>query len=143
MLLSKFGNEVLSKGATAVLPQNLSREWLDRIQKMADDFLDANFENGECLEEGFVADPILSACVSEILSYLHHGYVDITEREMFEMLTMYALTVTIETVGRETDLGLEQPSLDDIFTRNRFAQLKRIKPELSPILETVCLAEKE
>ena len=143
MLLSKFGNEVLSKGATAVLPQNLSREWLDRIQKMADDFLDANFENGECLEEGFAADPILSACVSEILSYLNHGHDYIEEREMFKMLTMYSLAVTIETVGRQTDLGLEQPTLDDIFTRKRLAQLKRIKPELGPILETVCLAEKE
>jgi hypothetical protein len=100
-----------------------------------------NFANGECIEEGFVADPILSACVSEILSYLHHGHDDIEEREMFKMLTMYSLAVTIETVGRETDLGLEQPTLDDIFTKKRFEQIKRIKPELGPILETVCLAD--
>ena len=143
MLLSKFGNEVLSKGATAVLPQNLSREWLDRIQKMADDFLDSNFEDGECLEEGFSADPILSACVSEILNYLNRGHDEIEESEMFKMLTMYSLAITIETVGRETDIGLEQPTLDDIFTRQRLVQLKKLKPELGKILETVCLADEE
>ena len=143
MLLSKFGNEVLSKGATAVLPQNLTYEWLGRIQKMADEFLDANFDGDQCKYNDFAVDSILSACVSEILSYQNNGYVDIQERDMFEKLTMYALSVTIESVGKEADVGLDQPTLEDIFDLNRFTQFRQIKPELGAILDTICLTEKE
>ena len=143
MLLSKFGNEVLSKGATAVLPQNLTYEWLGRIQKMADEFLDANFDGDHCKYNDFDVDPILSACVSEILGYLNSGHVDIQERDLFEKLTMYALSVTIESVGKETDVGLEQPTLENIFSPSRFAQLRQFKPELGAILDAVCLSEKE
>ena len=139
MLLSKFGNEVLSKGPEAVLPQNLTPEWLKTIQKMADDFLDANFDGENCRWTGFAVDPVLSACVSEILSYLNDGNVEIQERELFEKLTMYSLAVTVETVSKETAIGLAAPTLDNIFDRQRFRDLKRIKPEFGPILEIVCL----
>ena len=66
MLLSKFANEVLSRGAAALLPFNLSLEWLTALQKMADDFLDLNFQSDDCADVGEIVDPILSACVSEI-----------------------------------------------------------------------------
>ena len=42
-MLSQFNNEVLSYGPTAVLPQNLNSTWINKLQKMADDFLDSNF----------------------------------------------------------------------------------------------------
>lgn len=96
MLLSKFGNEVLSRGANAVLPQNLNQEWLPIVQRMADEFLDANFDGDTCRVNGFFSDPILSACVSEILSHQNDGKVDIREAEMFEKLTLYSLAVTLE-----------------------------------------------
>ncbi len=139
MLLSKFGNEVLSKGPEAVLPQNLTPEWLKRIQKMADEFLDTNFDGEKCRWSGFTVDPILSACVSEIFSYLNDGNVEIQERELFEKLTMYSLAVTVETVAKETEIGLASPTLVDIFNKQRFRELKLIKPEFGPILEIVCL----
>ena len=140
MLLSKFGNEVLSKGAEAVLPHNLTSEWLSRLQKMADDFIDVNFDDGQCKYENYRVDPILSACVTEITSYQNEGYSDIKERDMFEKLTMYALSVTIESVNKKADLGLGQPTLDNIFDRNRFLQLRKIRPELGAILDMVCLS---
>lgn len=139
MLLSKFGNEVLSKGPQAVLPQNLTPGWLKIIQKMADDFLDTNFDGENCRWTGFAVDPILSACVSEILIYLNDGNVDIHERELFEKLTMYSLAVTVETVSQETEIDLAAPTLDNIFDKQRFRDLKRIKPEFGPILDIVCL----
>ena len=139
MTLSKFGNEVLSKESEAVLPQNLSSEWLGRIQKLADDFFDINFHDGQCRYENYTVDPILSACVTEILDYQNEGQLDIQERDMFEKLTMYALSVTIESVRKEADVGLEQPTLDNIFTRNRYMQLKQVRPELGAILDAVCL----
>jgi hypothetical protein len=42
-MLSEFYNEVLTYGPVAVLPQNLNDKWIQQLQKMADDFLDSNF----------------------------------------------------------------------------------------------------
>ena len=68
-MLSKFNNEVLSYGPTAVLPQNLNRFWIKKLQKAADEFLDNNFDLHECRDPHDIGDPILSACVYEILAY--------------------------------------------------------------------------
>ncbi len=139
MLLSKFGNEVLSKGPQSVLPQNLSLEWLARIQKMADSFLDTHFDEELCRYDGFTADPILTACVSEITRYQNHGSVEIQEREMFDKLTMYALAVTIETVRKEATVSLPVPTLDDIFDKARYQDIENTLPHFGAILKFVCL----
>ena len=64
MLLSKFANEVLVRGPAALLPQNLNSEWLARLQKMADDFLDTHFQSARCSNAKDVADPVLTTCIS-------------------------------------------------------------------------------
>jgi len=139
MLLSKFGNEVLSKGPESVLPQNLTPAWLERIQKMADSFLDTHFDGEKCLWDGFAADPILTACVSEILRYQNRDSVEIQEREMFDKLTMYALAVTIETVRKEATASLPVPTLDDIFDKRRYLEIENSLPQFGSILKFVCL----
>lgn len=139
MLLSKFSNQVLSKGPQAVLPQNLNVEWLTRIQKMVDDFLDANFEGGNCRQANFTADPILSACVSEILRHLNGDSLEIQENDMFEKLTLYALSVTVETVAKEVDIKLSPPTLETIFDKQRLQALVDIRPEFEPIIKTICM----
>jgi len=139
MLLSKFGNEVLSRGPAAVLPQNLNMEWLPIVQRMADEFLDANFDGDHCRINGFSCDPILSACVSEIISYQNDGKVDVREADMFEKLTLYCLAVTLESVRKDSEVALEPPTLDNIFDLQRLEQLKDDKPELKQILDTLCL----
>jgi len=70
-MLAKFNNEVLKYGPDAVLPQNLNKEWLDTLQKMAEDFLEANYDPEQCKKPENIVDPILSVCVSEILRYLN------------------------------------------------------------------------
>jgi hypothetical protein len=142
MLLSKFSNEVLSKGPEAVLPQNLSLEWLVRIQKMADDFLDSHFHGGTCESDGFKVDPILSACVSELLQDINDGNIDIREDDMFKYVTLYALAVTMETVRREQDIGLSPPTVASIFDPDRLQELKRLKPDIAPVLTALCLNPK-
>jgi hypothetical protein len=139
MLLSKFSNEVLSKGPQAVLPQNLNVDWLIRIQKMVDDFLDANFEGGDCRNANFTVDPILSACVSEILRHLDGDSIDILEKDMFEKLTLYALSVTVESVAKEVDIELQPPTLETIFDKQRLQALVDIRPEFEPIIKTICM----
>ncbi len=68
-MLSQFNNEVLSYGPTAVLPQNLNNVWIMKLQKVADEFLDSNFDLHECKDPRDVGDPILMTCVYEILAY--------------------------------------------------------------------------
>jgi hypothetical protein len=139
ILLSKFSNEVLSNGPQAVLPQNLSSEWLSRIQKMVDDFLDANFEGGNCRKAKFTADPVLATCVSEILRHLKGASIDIQENDMFEKLTLYALSVTVESVAKEVDIKFQPPTLETIFDKRRLQDLVDIRPEFEPIIQTVCM----
>ena len=139
MLLSKFGNEILSRGPEAVLPQNLSPEWLGRIQKMADEFLDTNFEGDDCRKDDFTADPVLSACVLEILRHLKDGKVDVQEKEMFEKLTLYALSVTVETVTKQRAIALEPPTLATIFDKRRLQEIVNIRPEFETIIKVVCM----
>ena len=141
MLLSKFANEVLSRGASALLPQNLSAQWLENIQKMADDFLDVNFESESCSEVGDDADPILSACVSEILSYQQAGVTEISRDDLIKKITIYAIQITIETIRRQSGIDVEPPSLENIFDSGYLAELKDSYPDLAQFYDSVCLAE--
>ena len=141
MLLSKFANEVLSKGPSAVLPQNLSLEWLVKIQKMADDFLDINFVSNSCDDVGDKVDPILSACVSEILNYHQEGTTEISADDRIKKITMYAIHITIETTRRQSGIAVDHPSLEDIFDLNRLTELSNLFPEMEQFFSRVCLAE--
>ncbi|UCE54878.1 MAG: hypothetical protein JSV31_05400 [Desulfobacterales bacterium] len=141
MLLSKFANEVLSKGPSALLPQNLSSEWLAKIQKMADDFLDINFEADSCDDVGDIVDPILSACVSEILSYQQDGTTETSPNDLIKRITIYSIHITIETIRRESGIGVDPPSLDNVFEQNRLSELKDLFPEMEQFFDRVCLAE--
>jgi hypothetical protein len=143
VLLSKLGNEILSRGPEAVLPQNLSPEWLGQIQKMADEFLDTNFEGDQCRKVDFTADPVLSACVLEILRHLKDGEADVQENEMFEKLTLYALSVTVETVTKQIDIDLEPPTLTTIFDKRRLRKIVNIRPEFESIIKIVCVEDAE
>ena len=141
MLLSKFANEVLSKGPSALLPQNLSLEWLVKIQKMADDFLDLNFVSNNCEDVGNRADPILTACVSEILNHHQEGTTEISEDDLIKKTTIYAIQITIETIRRQSGIAVDHPSLEDIFDLNRLSELSDLFPEMEQFFERVCLAE--
>ena len=141
MLLSKFANEVLSRGASALLPQNLSSQWLFDIQKVVDDFLDVNFDSENCSKVGDDVDPILSACVSEILAYQQTGVTEISPDDLMRNITIYAIQITIETIRRQTGIGVEPPSLENIFDSGYLAELKDLFPDLTQFFDSVCLAE--
>ena len=141
MLLSKFANEVLSRGASALLPFNLSVEWLAELQKMADDFLDLNFQTENCADVGDNVDPILSACVSEILSHQQTGTTEIAPEELIKKITIYAIQITIETIRRESRIEVEHPSLENILEADQLAEISEMFPDMANFLEKVCLAE--
>ena len=138
-MLSELYNEVLAFGPVAVLPQNLNDKWIQRLQKMSDDFLDSNFALHTCTDAREIGDPVLAACVYEILRYQHGDKFDLTPREMAEKIVIYTLSVTMESVNRKSDFGLEPPSLDNILSMERVLSYKQIKPEFVQLLKEACI----
>jgi len=138
-MLSQFNNEVLSYGPTAVLPQNLNPVWLMKLQKVADEFLDSNFDLHECKDPRDVGDPILMTCVYEILAYQAGEHVEVTPNEMAEKMTIYALSIIMEAVHREDNIGLEMPNLDNILSMERIMAYKKTNPEFIKFLKQVCI----
>ena len=138
-MLSQFNNEVLSYGPTAVLPQNLNTVWLMKLQKAADEFLDSNFDLHECKDPRDVGDPVLMTCVYEILAYQAGEHVDITPDDMAEKMTIYALSIIMEAVHREDNIGLEMPDLDNILSMDRIIAFKKTNPEFIKFLKQVCI----
>ncbi len=140
--LSHFANEVLSLGSKAVLPQNLPFFWLKELQKMADEFLDANFQTKTCAKAGDASNPILAACVYEICK--RNGGRDEKDAELSKKMfircaTIYSISVTMETVRRESGMEMELPTLENIFSEERMERLKKGAPELADFFKRVCL----
>lgn len=138
-MLSRFNNEVLSRGASAVLPQNLNLKWLGRLQKISEDFLDSNFSLDECKEAQDVADPILSTCVYEILLHKYEDLNNVSLEEMIEKMVVYAISITMEAIHREADIGLKPPDLDTILSIDRIIAFKAVNPDFIKVLEEACI----
>ena len=138
-MLSKFNNEVLLKGPAAVLPQNLDTQWLYRLQTVAEDFLERNFSLDECKEPQDVADPLLTVCVLEILRHYHTDIDNIPMEKMMENMAIYAISIVMEAVHREDDIGLEPPDLDNILSLERMVAFKKINPDFYELLKQACV----
>ena len=140
-MLSQFNNEVLSYGPTAVLPQNLNSTWINKLQKMADDFLDSNFALHECKDPSEIGDPVLMACVYEILGFQQGDRVDVSPKDMAEKMAIYSLSILMESVNRESDIGLEPPDLDNILSMERIMAFKDQNPEFVKVLKQACIIQ--
>ena len=140
-MLSQFNNEVLSYGPTAVLPQNLNSTWIKRLQKMADDFLDSNFVQHECKDRSNTGDPILMACVYEILSYQQEDSAGLSPKDMAEKMAIYSLSILMESVNRESHIGLEPPDLNTVLSMDRIIAFKERNPEFVKVLKQACIIQ--
>ena len=138
-MLSEFYNEVLAFGPVALLPQNLNNKWILRLQQMADDFLDSNFKQYECVDVREIGDPVLAACVYELLRYQHSNEFDLTPKEMAEKIVIYALALTMESVNRKSNFGLKPPNLNNILSVERILSYKKIRPEFVNLLKEACI----
>ena len=58
---------------------------------------------------------------------------------MVKKMVIYALAITMETVNRESNIGLEPPSLDNVLTMDRIIAYKDINPEFVKILKQACI----
>jgi hypothetical protein len=138
-MLVQFNNQVLAHGPSAVLPQNLNDKWLGILQEFADEFLDSNYAPDECRDPQDIADPLLTACVYELVRYQNPDKQDYSVNDMMEKLTIYALAITLETVKRETNMAVDDSTLSDILSWDRIMNFQNIKPELIDLLEKACI----
>ena len=139
-MLSKLNNELLTRGPAAVLPQNLTDAWLTTLQERAEVYLDAAYDLEVCKEPSDDADPMLVACVFEI--YHQGGKApdsQIEPQKMGEMLTIYALSLVVESAVRNHGLSAPQPELKNFFSWNRIRKLGKKIPELSDFLNQACI----
>ena len=138
-MLSKFSNEVLSRGPSAVLPQNLSDFWLKALQKISDDFLDNNFAIDQCTETPATGNPVLVSCVHELLRDNRSNRPEITTEELAENVTIYTLSITMETIRRESDMEMTPPTLENLLSIDRIVQFGKINPDFGRFLEQTCI----
>ena len=139
-MLSRFSNEVLSHGADAVLPQNLSNYWIKTLQKLCDDFLDSNFAIDQCTETLEMGDPVLVSCVHEVLHAKQKAVPDISAEEMAEKVTIYALSITMETIRRESGIKMPTPTVQNLLSIDRIVQFGKINPDFGQFLKRSCIA---
>ena len=139
-MLSRFSNEVLSHGSSAVLPQNLSDYWIKALQKLCDDFLDSNFTIDQCTETLDMGDPVLVSCVHEVLHSRHGAGSEFSDEEMAEKVTIYALSITMETIRRESGIKLPAPTLENLLSIDRIVQFGKINPDFGQFLKRACIA---
>ena len=138
-MLPRFSNEVLSRGSDAVLPQNLSGDWLNVLQKRCDDFLDNNFAVDQCTEVLDMGDPLLVSCVHEALRQDKRGGPDVSPEEMAEGITIYALSITMETIRRASDIQMPLPTLDNLLSIDRIVAFGKTNPQFGRFLQRACI----
>jgi len=137
--LSRFSNEVLSKGPEAVLPQNLDSFWLKKIQKIADHYLDTGFESNDCENISAIEDSIITACIYELCKHQNNDTVDLPKKKFFKYATIFLVCITMETIRRESGIQIDLPTLEDIFSERRMNLLKKANPELGNFFKRVCI----
>lgn len=137
--LRQFNNEVIVHGPLAVLPQHLNEKWLRIVEKQASEYLDATYTLEECHPPQPVAGAVLMACVGELLAYQQVDPTALSDREIGEKLTAYALYALIESVGRESDIGIEKPSMDSIFSAAQIDGIRLNYPEFNKTLRQACI----
>jgi hypothetical protein len=119
----------------------LNNKWIQHLQKIADDFFDSNFRLNECKEPKDIGDPILSACVMEIIKYQHGENFKVSPKEMAEKVVVYAISIIMESVQRESDIGLDPPNLDDILSIERIIEYKDKNPLFVSVLRPACIIQ--
>ncbi|GAB6909973.1 hypothetical protein DESC_960005 [Desulfosarcina cetonica] len=138
-MLSKFSNEVLSHGPSAVLPQNLTPYWLQVLQKRCDDFLDANFATDQCIEKTDMGDPLLMACVHEATRDEQLSGKGLSADELAEKITIYAFSITMETIRRESDMEMTPPTLENLLAIERIVAFGKVNPAFGQFLKQACV----
>lgn len=145
-MINKFAEEILSKGAMEVLPQNLSDEWLERLYYGSVYFLKIieMMDEEEVDTEKFsdVNSMLLFAADSEIFQYKnsYNPKMDVgarDEEELYDNLICLSLSYVFEMIARNSEIAIESPDLDNIYDRKRLFKIEQEKDGLTELLEKI------
>jgi hypothetical protein len=116
--IKQFVKEVVQKDVKGLLPQNLSDKWIDVLSEEAEDFIN--------IQEGIQPDEktTMSALVISVLTILEHqhgntGTFEITPEELSKCFQNYIIALSAEEISRKTDIKVEPPTLENIFSNDR------------------------
>ncbi len=140
-MVNDFMDEVVSRGAEALLPQNLSVDWLDELYAAAIDFLRnvSGETEGARGQEDLFEDEASMLMLSAVVEILHHqaGYpsdLRLQEGALFEPLSCYALWTVLEYIRRKSQLEIDPPTLENIFDKERIIRFERRNPDVTTAL---------
>lgn len=144
-MINKFAEEILSKGATEVLPQNLSDEWLEKLYYGSVYFIKTmNLEDEELETERFsdVNSMLLFAADSEIHQNKnsYNPKADLAKRdedELYENISCLSLSYIFEMISRNSEIVIEPPTIENIYDRERLFEIENQKPELTNLLDKI------
>lgn len=149
MSINRFMDDVIARGADAVLPHNLDEEWLERLFIAAKDFLAIAVREEDFEEEPFGDENsmMLLSAVTE-LSQAQKSYVpgeteaEVDEGLFFEHLSCYALSILFEAIRKQSEFTFELPDTENIFDRERLYAIEQATPVITEILNEIVLGEK-
>jgi len=149
MSINRFMDEIISRGAEAVLPHNLDEEWLERLFIAAKNFLAIAVREEEFEEEPFGDENsmMLLSAVTE-LTQAQKSYVpgeteeQVDEGLFFEHLSCYSLSILFEAIRQQSEFTFEPPDTGSIFDRDRLYAIEQETPVITEILNELVLGEK-
>jgi hypothetical protein len=120
--LSQYHADVLSQGGDAPLPQHLPDHWLDHLLTEGNAYLDQ--------QESVSMSTLLLTVLALVDDQqggasASSGVITLPLHELNEYLTVYVLSLGIETVSRRTDISGEAPTLESLFDRDRVVRFSR------------------
>jgi hypothetical protein len=75
-----------------------------------------------------------------VLHATREAGTDVTAEELAEKLTIYALSITMETIRRESGIEMTTPTLDNLLSIDRIIQFGKINPDFGRFLKGACIA---
>jgi hypothetical protein len=113
-LKARFYKEVFMSSVEALLPKNLSDEWLEvllsQAQCMHDKKNNAHFSL------------IVSAVLQILSNRSESAKITLTEDELLEYLNSYSMELSLEKINRVTDVRTSSATLETILT-NRVIEM--------------------
>ena len=146
MSINQFMDDVISRGAEAVLPQNLNEEWFERLFIAAKAFLFMAIQEKalEEEEEPFKDENsmMLLTAVTELFqsqkSYAPEKEDEaVDEGVFFEYLSCYCLSIIFEAIQKESEFTFVPPTIETIFDRERLYDIEQETPVITEILNEI------
>jgi hypothetical protein len=80
------------------------------------------------------------SCANEVLRHNRgNGSSDIPADELAEGVTIYALSITMETIRRQSDIDMTPPTLENLLSIDRIVDFSKINPEFGRFLKRACI----